>query len=216
MQDNKFGIDEAFYEKQKQIYKTSYVTLALVIINVILFTLNNTVMRSLNAKASMDTALVVGNSEYYRLFSSMFMHWDINHLFNNMMVLLLVGAVIEHYLGHLAYLFLYIIAGLSGNLMSMYYEIIKSNYRISLGASGATMGIVGFLVVWLVINRKSLAKDKSMLLRLVLLLMFVVEACFFQAQANTQAHLGGFLAGFIMGMINIIMFNNRKDMEGIV
>nr|WP_297766896.1 rhomboid family intramembrane serine protease [uncultured Butyrivibrio sp.] len=164
----------------------------------------------------MDTALVVGNSEYYRLFSSMFMHWDINHLFNNMMVLLLVGAVIEHYLGHLAYLFLYIIAGLSGNLMSMYYEIIKSNYRISLGASGATMGIVGFLVVWLVINRKSLAKDKSMLLRLVLLLMFVVEACFFQAQANTQAHLGGFLAGFIMGMINIIMFNNRKDMEGIV
>ena len=216
MQDNKFGIDDGFFERQKQIYKTSYITIALVIVNVIAFTLSSTVIRSLNAKASMDTALVIGKGEFYRLFSSMFMHWDINHLFNNMMVLLLVGAVIEHYLGHFAYLFLYIISGLSGNLMSMYYEIVKSNYRISLGASGATMGIVGFLVVWLVINRKSLVKDKSMLLRLVLLLMFVVEACFFQAQANTQAHLGGFLAGFILGMINIIMFNNRKDMEGIV
>jgi rhomboid protease GluP len=43
----------------------------------------------------------------------------------------------------------------------------------------------------------------------------VVEACFFQKGANTIAPLGGFIAGFIFGIINIILFNNRKDMEGI-
>lgn len=215
MSDSKFGIDEAFVERQKQIYKSSYITIALLVLNIIVFVLSNTFMRFLYSKGMMDTTLVVREGEFYRLFSAMFLHADMEHLFNNMMVLVIVGALIENYLGHFTYLFLYIIAGVFGNLLSMYYEISKDDFRVSLGASGATMGIVGFLVVWLVINRKVLVKDKSMVLRLLLLLVFVVEACFFQAQANTQAHLGGFLAGFIFGLINIVMFNNRKDMEGI-
>ncbi|MBQ6414684.1 MAG: hypothetical protein IJJ65_00370, partial [Butyrivibrio sp.] len=61
-----------------------------------------------------------------------------------------------------------------------------------------------------------LVKDRSMLIRLLLLFLFVIEACFFQSGANTVAHLGGFITGFVIGVINIIIFNNKKDMEGIV
>ena len=215
MSDNKFGIDEAFVERQKEIYKSSYITIALLVINVIVFALCNTIMREWYSLGTLDTMQVVERGQVYRLFSSMFLHLNMDHLLNNMMVLLLVGALIENYLGHFAYLFLYIIAGVFGNLLSIYYEISRNDLRISLGASGATMGIVGFLVVWLLINRKTLIKDKTMIIRLLFMFLFVVEACFFQAQANTQAHLGGFIVGAVFGLINIIMFNNRKNMEGI-
>ncbi|MBP3198080.1 MAG: rhomboid family intramembrane serine protease, partial [Butyrivibrio sp.] len=94
-------------------------------------------------------------------------------------------------------------------------EIKNDLTWVSVGASGAVMGLVGYLVVWIVINRDRLIKDKSMLIRLLLLLLFVIDACFFQEGANTVAHLGGFITGFVFGVINIIIFNNRKDMEGI-
>ncbi|WP_029231483.1 rhomboid family intramembrane serine protease [Butyrivibrio sp. VCB2006] len=215
MPDNSNNNNEEFFEKQKQIYKTSYVTLALVLINVVVFALSNTILQLLYSIGMMYTPGVLENGEYHRLITAMFLHQDINHLFNNMMMLLLVGAIVEHYLGHIAYIIMYMVAGIFGNLLSMAYEVKNNLNWVSLGASGAVMGIVGFLVVWLFINRKTLVKDKSMLIRLFFLMLFVIESCFFQAGANTVAHLGGFLAGFVFGIINIILFNNRKDMEGI-
>ena len=132
-----------------------------------------------------------------------------------MIMLLLVGAIIENYVGHGLFAVIYILAGILGNLLSMSYEIKNDLTWVSVGASGAVMGLVGYLVVWIVINRDRLIKDKSMLIRLLLLLLFVIDACFFQEGANTVAHLGGFITGFVFGVINIIIFNNRKDMEGI-
>ena len=97
----------------------------------------------------------------------------------------------------------------------MAYEIRNDMQVVSVGASGSVMGVVGFIVVWVVINRKVLDSDKSMLLRLIFLFIFVVDACFFQSGANTVAHLGGFLTGFVFGVLNIVLFKNRKNMEGI-
>ena len=215
MPDNSGFRSEEFIEKQKKIYKASYVTMALVAINVVVFVISNLFAPFLYSLGMMYTPAVLQNGEYHRLITAMFLHQDINHLFNNMMMLLLVGAIIEHYLGHVAYVIMYFAAGIFGNLLSMAYEVKNGLDWISLGASGAVMGIVGFLVVWLIINRKTLVKDKSMLIRLIFLLLFVIDSCFFQQGANTIAHLGGFIAGFVFGIINIILFNNRKDMEGI-
>ena len=77
------------------------------------------------------------------------------------------------------------------------------------------MGIVGFLVVWIIINRQRFVKNKSLMMRIGLLAIFLVNACFFQEGANTVAHLGGFLTGVVLGIINIVLLKNRKDMEGI-
>nr|WP_297707601.1 rhomboid family intramembrane serine protease [uncultured Butyrivibrio sp.] len=215
MSENNNSSNEEFFQRQQEIYKSAYVTIFLVIINVLLFGLSTTIIPGLYSGWVMYTESVLGNGEFYRIFTATFLHADINHLFNNMLILLAVGAVIEHYMGHLLYFIMYILAGICGNLLSMAYEVRGDVVRVSLGASGCVMGIVGFMVVWIVINRKLLIKDKSMLFRLLLLLFFVIEACFFQSGANTQAHLGGFLTGFVFGVINIIVFKNRKNMEGI-
>jgi rhomboid protease GluP len=170
---------------------------------------------SLYYNGAMYTAGVVMDGEFYRILTAIFIHADIGHIFNNMLMLGLVGAIIENYTGHGLFLFLYILSGIFGNLLSMSYEIKNDLQYISVGASGAVMGVVGFLCVWIVVNRKVLSKDKSMLLRLLFLLIFVIDSCFFQSGANTVAHLGGFLTGFVIGVINIVVFNNRKNMEGI-
>lgn len=212
------GIDstsEEFIEKQRHIYKSAFVTMILLTINIIVFVLSSLFLPVLYSKGAMYTAAVISEGEIYRILSAIFLHANVNHLFNNMIMLLLVGAIIENYVGHGLFAVIYILAGILGNLLSMSYEIKNDLTWVSVGASGAVMGLVGYLVVWIVINRDRLIKDKSMLIRLLLLLLFVIDACFFQEGANTVAHLGGFITGFVFGVINIIIFNNRKDMEGI-
>ena len=212
------GIDsssEEFIEKQRYIYKSAFVTMILLTINIIVFVLSSLFLPVLYSKGAMYTAAVISEGEIYRILSAIFLHANVNHLFNNMIMLLLVGAIIENYVGHGLFAVIYILAGILGNLLSMSYEIKNDLTWVSVGASGAVMGLVGYLVVWIVINRDRLIKDKSMMIRLLLLLLFVVDACFFQEGANTVAHLGGFITGFVFGVINIIIFNNRKDMEGI-
>ncbi len=214
MADNIDSTSEDFLRRQQQIYKAAYITLALIGINIIVFVLTSMVP-SLYYNGAMYTAGVVMDGEFYRILTAIFIHADIGHIFNNMLMLGLVGAIIENYTGHGLFLFLYILSGIFGNLLSMSYEIKNDLQYISVGASGAVMGVVGFLCVWIVVNRKVLSKDKSMLLRLIFLLIFVIDSCFFQSGANTVAHLGGFLTGFVIGVINIVVFNNRKNMEGI-
>ncbi len=99
MQDNS-AVENGYWENQERIYKRSYVSIALLAINIVAFLLSNTVMLWLYEKGAMVTEIVLRDGQYYRLFSAMFLHADPQHLFNNMMMLLLVGAIVENYTGH--------------------------------------------------------------------------------------------------------------------
>lgn len=214
MSANIDSTSEDFLKKQQEIYRSALITIALIVLNIVVFIISSTIAGSWYYDGAMYTKGVVMDGEFYRVFTAIFLHANISHLFNNMIMLGLVGAIIENYTGHGLYLFLYMLSGIFGNLLSMSYEIKNDLDWVSVGASGAVMGIVGFLAVWIVINRKELVKDRSMLIRLLFLLVFVIDSCFFQNGANTIAHLGGFVTGFVLGVINIVIFNNRKNMEG--
>ncbi len=214
MQDNS-AVEVDFWENQERIYKRSYVSIALLAANVLIFLLSSTAMLWMYEKGAMITEIVLRDGQYYRLFTAMFLHADLQHLFNNMMILALVGAIVENYTGHAFYIFLYFISGLFGNMISMAYEINHGLSWVSVGASGAIMGLVGFVVVWIIINRKTFIRSRGILIRLGFLGAFVIYACFFQAGANTAAHLGGFVTGFVLGIINIVLLKNEKNMEGL-
>ena len=145
----------------------------------------------------------------------MFIHADVNHLMNNMIMLFLVGAIVENYTGHVFFFTLYVLSGIFGNVISMGHEVHFNLKYISVGASGAIMGIVGFVVMWIIINWKSFAKSRNVIFRLAILAVFIFEAVTFQKGANTTAHFGGLLTGMVMGFINIIIFHNKKKMEGL-
>ena len=207
--------DEEFWEKQKQIYKQAYVSIVIFVLNVIIYLIGKTVAGWIYSEGAMITEKILGHGEFYRLFTAMFLHADIDHICNNMAILILVGAVVENYTGHIYYLVLYMLSGFFGNILSMAYEINNGLNWVSIGASGAIMGVVGFLVAWIIANRRTFLRNKATLIRVFFMAIFVIEACFFQKGANTPAHLGGFLTGFVLGVINIVVFSNNKIMEGL-
>ena len=207
--------DEEFWERQKQIYKHAYVSIAIFLLNVIVFIVSQHFANWMYSDGAMITEKILGEGEFYRIFTAMFLHADIDHICNNMAILILVGAVIENYTGHIYYAILYVLSGFFGNILSMAYEVNNGLNWVSIGASGAIMGVVGFLVAWIIANRRTFLKHRGTVIRMLFLLVFVVEACFFQQGANTPAHLGGFLTGFVLGVINIVIFSNNKVMEGL-
>ena len=154
MQDT-YVSDRDYWQRQEQIYKSSYITLALLAINVVVFLLCSFAFGWMYEKGAMITEVVLRDGQYYRLFTAMFLHADPQHLINNMLMLALGGAIVEHYTGHAFYFFLYMLSGLFGNMISMAYEIQNRLSWVSVGASGAIMGLVGFVVVWILVNRKT-------------------------------------------------------------
>jgi membrane associated rhomboid family serine protease len=81
------------------------------------------------------------------LVTSMFVHGSIVHLFGNMLYLWIFGNNIEDRLGHLRFVFFYLLCGLAGSLG----HIASSPYSTvpTIGASGAISGILGaYLVVY--------------------------------------------------------------------
>ena len=204
-----------FWERQEQIYKSAYVSIGLLVINVLIFILSNTIMGWMYEKGAMITEVVLRYGEYYRVFTAIFLHADIVHLMNNMLMLLLLGAIVENYTGHAFFFFLYMLSGLFGNMISMAYEIQNNLSWISVGASGAIMGLVGLLVIWLIKNWSSFVHNRSIKIRLLLLSLFIMQALFFQKGANIAAHFGGFVTGIVLGVINIVLLKNDKKMEGL-
>ncbi len=79
------------------------------------------------------------------LFTSMFMHGGLAHLLGNMMYLWIFGDNVEDALGHVKYLFFYLLCGLLASLSHVFSTVIfQQNLGIpSLGASGAISGMLG-------------------------------------------------------------------------
>ena len=85
---------------------------------------------------------VLRGHEYYRLLTSVFMHFGINHIVNNMLVLFVLGDNLERALGKVKYLIFYLICGVGANVVSMLLEMPFEDWSVGVGASGAIFGVV--------------------------------------------------------------------------
>jgi len=81
----------------------------------------------------------VGANQWWRLLTSMFLHFGIIHIGFNMYVLYQIGPFIETVFGRIRYLVIYFFAGLSGSVVSVW---IHPN-AVGAGASGAIFGLYG-------------------------------------------------------------------------
>ena len=87
---------------------------------------------------------VMHGSHVWTIFTSMFMHAGVFHLFANMLSLMFLGTFLERLIGKKRFLWVYFISGLMGSA----FYIIFSNPNIpAVGASGAIFGIAGMLAV---------------------------------------------------------------------
>ena len=138
--------------------------------------------------------------EFGRLFTSMFVHSGISHIVNNMLMLWLMGDVLEREFGKIYYIIVYFGSGLAAGLISQVYHFIQGeHYLVSVGASGAIFGVIG-AVVWILIRNKGNWNNIS-LKRVILYLVISVIAGLNDTSIGLVAHIGGFIAGFIICMI---------------
>lgn len=148
---------------------------------------------------AMYTPDIIYAGKYYELFTCMFLHYGFEHLMNNMITLILMGWLLEHELGKLKYLLLYLLSGLAGNLLSLATELHTGEYAVSAGASGAIFGIIGALFYIAIRNhgRVGSVSGKGILFMMAVTLYHG----FTSSGIDNSAHIGGALAGFILAII---------------
>lgn len=150
-------------------------------------------------QGAMFTPLVLQKGEYYRLLTSIFMHFGINHIANNMLVLFVVGDNMERALGSTKYLFFYLLCGVGSNLISMYVGLSDPVQAVGAGASGAIFGVVGGLL-YVVLANKGRLEDLSTR-QLVLVIVFSLYFGFASSGVDNVAHIAGMVIGFILALI---------------
>ncbi|MBQ9489864.1 MAG: rhomboid family intramembrane serine protease, partial [Lachnospiraceae bacterium] len=134
--------------------KIPYVSVGLVVINVVLFLIEELGQVELFQAGALNVEDVLIRGEYERFIYSMFLHADIEHLFNNMVMLYFMGTMIEKEIGHLSYGIIYFISGIGGGLLSLYVKLVQGNPFGSVGASGAIFGLDGLLLAMVLFYRK--------------------------------------------------------------
>ncbi|MCR4904401.1 MAG: rhomboid family intramembrane serine protease [Butyrivibrio sp.] len=201
---------DRYWNHKKQITLQSYITLALVAVNCILLLITMATGDILYTRFSLVLEKVIYDRQLFRLISSIFIHADISHLFGNMIMLILIGPELEKTVGHMWYLFIYLVSGIAGNIVSLIYESIRKENWISYGASGAVFGIVGAVGIVIFLNRKALLKRGSDLpIRMGFMIVYALYSGFTTTSVNNAAHIGGFLVGAAL-MYLFLLYNRRN------
>ena len=132
--------------------------------------------------------------EVWRLLSSVFLHWDLVHLFVNMFALYFVGTVLEPYLDKIKFTAVYLLVGLLAGIASLWWH----RQALSAGASGAVFGLYGIFLAWLTTNLLEPGVRKNLLVGTIL---FIASGLLGGTKGNIDnaAHIGGLISGIVMG-----------------
>lgn len=134
------------------------------------------------------------DGEWWRLFTSTFIHIGIFHLLMNMYALVYIGLLLEPYLGKSRFLSAYLIAGISGSVASIFWNELT----ISAGASGAIFGMYGVFVALLTTNLIEKSARKSLLISIGVFVFYnLVNGL--KGGIDNAAHIGGLISGLIIG-----------------
>jgi rhomboid protease GluP len=139
------------------------------------------------------------NGEWWRLFTSMFVHFGLLHLLFNMWVLWSVGRLTERMFGSFHYALLYVFAGLCGSMTSLWWH---PNVN-SAGASGAIFGLIGGLLAFVLNPASGVPPTIAVSQRrsIALFVAYNLIAGISHQGIDNAAHLGGLIGGFLIGWV---------------
>ena len=184
--------------------KPAYINDTLIIVNILYFLWLEFCGSTENAwfmveHGAMYVPLIVKHGEYYRLLTSVFMHFGISHLVNNMIIQFVLGDNLERALGRIKYLVFYLVCGVGANVFSMIVSINDYEPAVSAGASGAIFGVIGGLLYAVIRNRGQL-EDLSTR-QLTMLVACSLYFGFTSTGVDNAAHIGGLVLGFLLGVL---------------
>lgn len=210
--------------------RTPFVTYALILVNVLVFFHELSLGPGINAffnewavipreLTRAWPALTHGAfrlDDWLPVLTAMFLHGGWLHLAGNMLSLWIFGDNVEGRLGHLGYLFFYLMAGLVATALQVAVNPLST--LPSLGASGAIAGVLGCYLVLFPDARVLTLVPLGFFLTTVRLSAWIFLVLWFgmqaiqgiaalaPSQANVGgvawwAHIGGFVCGLLMGVL---------------
>ncbi len=156
---------------------------------------------------------------FLTVFTSMFMHGGLLHLFGNMLYLYIFGDNVEYTLGHVRYFFFYIFMGVFAALTQ---AILAPHSTVPMiGASGAISGVLGAYLFKFPTNRITVLIFLFFFIDIIHIPAIIVLSIWFvfqlvngwasfvpgmQGGVAWFAHVGGFVAGFLL----VSLFEPRR------
>jgi membrane associated rhomboid family serine protease len=129
-----------------------------------------------------------------------FFHAGLWHLALNMVTLWSLGEAVIRRVGGTKFLLIYGLSILGGGLG---YALLADTYRPMVGASGALFGLAGALLAWDYVDRFVLSERLWPVARAALLLAALNVALYYAMGGLLawEAHLGGFVSGWIAALL---------------
>ena len=185
--------------------KESPVVFLFIVINLIVFYIewrrgawySPIVMRRLGA---LDYAEVIGEGEFWRLLTALFLHQGWLHLLFNLFAIYILGPSLERVIGSIRFAFAYLVSGIgstAGVVVLTLLRVVKPGDLV--GASGSVMGIVGAWAGFLVRHRH-IPEARRRLLNIFLIIVLEIVFDVLTPEVSTSAHLCGLVTGFIIGL----------------
>jgi membrane associated rhomboid family serine protease len=191
-----------------------YVTYGLIAINIVVFFLELQNGQAfiqewafVPARFSADPA-----ANLPTVFSAMFMHGGWLHLGGNMLYLWIFGDNVEDRFGHVKYLLFYLLAGIAATFAQ--YAMLPESNVPNVGASGAIAGVLGAYILMfpharinVLLGRSVVAMPALVVLGFWIVLQLVSGVgSIARTDADVggvayMAHVGGFVAGFLMAFV---------------
>jgi membrane associated rhomboid family serine protease len=136
--------------------------------------------------------------QYWRLFTSMFLHAGLFHILFNAWALWIFGSIVERDFGTPKFLAIFFVTGFVASATSYAFGPL---YMVGVGASGAIFGIFGAFVAYNWRRRHLAMAAQNLRTAMVLILLNAFLAVAFGSTIDWHAHLGGFVAGLAAGFV---------------
>jgi membrane associated rhomboid family serine protease len=153
-----------------------------------------------------NAVLIIEDGEWYRLISPIMLHAGIIHLVGNVAVQLETGVFFEREWGSIRWLIIYLGSAVGSTILS----VIAMPNAVSVGSSGAVMGLFGGKLAEVMLRacERQITKQDRVAATVrkeqccvVTFSVIIVMAFSFIPFVDWAAHLGGLIAGFIIGLV---------------
>jgi len=135
------------------------------------------------------------DGQYWRLFTAVLLHANLNHLLMNMYAFFSIGFFLERLIGSWKMLLLFIVSSFAASAASLYWDPATT----SVGASGAIYAMFG---VYMILLTTKIMERKTRLVILLCIGVYVVYNIVtgLVPGIDYAAHIGGFATGLVLGV----------------
>ena len=176
-------------------YIILFINIVIYIVSVGLLYTSNIDLNQLFGRSNYD----IINGEIWRLVLPIFLHDNtlytgILHIAFNSYFLYVIGIQVEHIFSRKKFLLIYFIAGIFGNILGFAFSAMNV---LSVGASGALMGLLGAMLYYALIMKKK-GLGTSFLNNILFVIAINLFFGFTRTGIDNMAHIGGIIGGYFI------------------